>query len=1081
MFKKILFIFLFFIANSAYPQLPDFTLSVVPTAETCTGNGSLSMGTTGTTSGSEVVYRLYLSPDFTNAIAETTGNLFGSLPSGNYKVIATQTLAGQSNTQQQDVEIQDLVVGLDFELSHSVATDCAVTATMTVNVLSGSASFFEIISGPVTVPMQTSNVFTGLTSGTYVIRVFDNCQNALSKTYTMILPTNNLVIGTASLPDVYTSCNSVEVTTSVNSNSEAGIVYPLVVTYTVYPPDGSPAQISVENLATGPSDSFDLTKTISLFGDLAFIIDVAISDVCGNVFHIESEIDPNPILKLIPNEAPCGNFYLTLGIKGFMPPFNINLTGPTGFIPNNFNVNYPGPFTEKLNDFGDEENPVPFGTYNVSIVDACGRTGVLEFLLEEEPLEPIASGGNNGCGAVLGYIRIRIPEDRFVVSAMITAAPTAYTPNLPSDVSSSINTQGILFIQNLPVGDYVLTVIDDCGDVYTVEVEVPEFVQLGLLATVKPNCDPGMGSVKISKQNGALTAMTMIAAPLSYVQTLPYDVSSNINTSGIFYMSDLPAGTYTFQGIDACGFVLEISVNVLGYVSTLNGYTLNRNCGSFDLGIFDADTTVTGQTYWFQKFFPATNTWGNPYTGAAYTEGQVPNETDSFELTNFETVFNIFLTGDFRVIKVFQSYNNGGANRDCLDIFASFNVSSKLIIAGAYSLDCEGSSVASDVVIDVIGVGPYHYTIQSPFVFDNGDSNVFSGLALGVYTLKVEDACGNIENIEIEVGNLLPLARASQPKSMLVCREGTQTVGVFLLTDQDIPILGNQDPDYYNVTYHVSQDDADTGNNPLIDAYTNISNPQTIYARVEHKTIDLCYATTSFDLYVGNNPVLSPAGIASICEGKTITLTADPGFGSYEWSTGATTQSIVVGEPGVYNVIVKNVYGDYSCDATKDFTVVGSGIATFQDIDTSDWTANNNSVVVWVSGLGNYEYSLDNVNFQDENVFTNLIPGKYSVYVRDKNGCGTISDEFVLLNYPNFFTPNGDGYNDTWYIKLASYEPELKVNIFDRYGKFIIQILAPGPGWDGLYNGQQLPSTDYWFEAIRADGAVYKGHFSLKR
>lgn len=1082
MFKNSLFIFLLFITNLGYSQLSDFNLNVIPTHETCTGNGSLAMQVSGTTSGAEIVYRLYLAPDFTNAIAETTLNLFGSLPSGDYRVVATQTLGGLSNTHQQDVVIQDLVVDLDFQLSHSVVTNCDVTGTITVGVLSGNATFFEIISGPIIVPQQTSNVFSGLTSGTYVVRVYDDCGDALSKTYTMLLSTNNLEISPSVLPAIYDVCDSATITTNINSISGAAIVYPLEVTFTINPPDGSPAQIIIINYATGPPVTFDISQVIPLFGNLPFMMSVSISDVCGNVFQTETQINPNPITKITPKPAPpCGMSFLTLAIKGFMPPYNVNFTTfPDGFVPNDFNADYPGPFNESPIDFGDEENPVPFGNYIVTVQDACGRTSVVEFLLEDVPLEPLASSANNGCASVLGMVRIQIPEDRLIVSVIIIAAPDAYVPDLPSNVSSFIDAEGIFFMQNLPVGDYIFTVIDDCGDEYTIEVNVPEFEETGLYVIVKPNCDPGTGSVRISSSNGAMSTMMMTAAPLTYMQNLPYDVSFNLNASGVFFMSDLPAGNYTFQTIDGCGFNVETSVEIMGYES-MAGYNLNRHCGAFDLEIFDEDLLVTGQSYWFQKFYPTTNTWGHPYTGAAYTEGEVPDSTNAFELINFETVYNIFLTGDFRVIKAFQSFNNGGSNTNCLDIFASFNISSKLIISGAYSLDCAGGSGISDVVLDVIGVASYNFSIVEPFVFDNGDNNVFSGLSPGVYLIKVEDACGNIENIEVEVGNLLPLARANEPQSMLVCRNDGVEFGVFILTDQDIQILGNQDPNIYDVTYHISQADANTGDNPLSNAYTNVTNPQTIYVRVAHKTIDLCYATTSFNIFIGNNPVLSPEETFFICQGNAKILIADPGFTGYEWSTGETTQSIVVSEPGIYNVIVKNVYDDFSCDATKNFTVIGSGIATFQNIDTSDWTSSSNTISVFVSGIGDYEYSLDNINFQDSNVFTDLIPGTYTVYVRDKKGCGTIMDEFVLLNYPNFFTPNGDGYNDTWHIKLASFEPELKINIFDRYGKFLTQLKGQGPGWDGKFNGKQLPSTDYWFVANRADGKTYKGHFALKR
>jgi gliding motility-associated-like protein len=82
--------------------------------------------------------------------------------------------------------------------------------------------------------------------------------------------------------------------------------------------------------------------------------------------------------------------------------------------------------------------------------------------------------------------------------------------------------------------------------------------------------------------------------------------------------------------------------------------------------------------------------------------------------------------------------------------------------------------------------------------------------------------------------------------------------------------------------------------------------------------------------------------------------------------------------------------------------------------------------------------------------------------------------------YPKFFTPNGDGFNDTWKIKFSDVEEDLTVKIFDRYGKLIVE-LKNNSAWNGTFNGQELPATDYWFVVTRSNGKEYRGHFSLKR
>ncbi len=87
-----------------------------------------------------------------------------------------------------------------------------------------------------------------------------------------------------------------------------------------------------------------------------------------------------------------------------------------------------------------------------------------------------------------------------------------------------------------------------------------------------------------------------------------------------------------------------------------------------------------------------------------------------------------------------------------------------------------------------------------------------------------------------------------------------------------------------------------------------------------------------------------------------------------------------------------------------------------------------------------------------------------------------------VLDYPIFFTPNGDGYNDQWFIKNLDIDyPNAELYIFNRYGKLLKQLSASGNGWDGQIGNNQLPSDDYWFVLKLENGRTIKGHFALKR
>ena len=135
--------------------------------------------------------------------------------------------------------------------------------------------------------------------------------------------------------------------------------------------------------------------------------------------------------------------------------------------------------------------------------------------------------------------------------------------------------------------------------------------------------------------------------------------------------------------------------------------------------------------------------------------------------------------------------------------------------------------------------------------------------------------------------------------------------------------------------------------------------------------------------------------------------------------------------------------------------------------------------------MGTYVFSLDGGPFQDSGVFNNVSPGAHVVIIQDVNGCGTVSVEVGVVDYPQFITPNNDGYHDTWnIIGIAQADPMARIYIFDRYGKLLKQISPLGEGWDGTYQGQPLPSSDYWFRVEYTEegrSKEFTGHFTLKR
>ncbi|MEM9680773.1 MAG: T9SS type B sorting domain-containing protein, partial [Bacteroidota bacterium] len=150
--------------------------------------------------------------------------------------------------------------------------------------------------------------------------------------------------------------------------------------------------------------------------------------------------------------------------------------------------------------------------------------------------------------------------------------------------------------------------------------------------------------------------------------------------------------------------------------------------------------------------------------------------------------------------------------------------------------------------------------------------------------------------------------------------------------------------------------------------------------------------------------------------------------------------------------------------------------------------SDNQTVVATVTGgTGVYEYQLDGGLWLEENTFSGVTGcEEHIIRARETSGCSNIaSGTFRILEYPKFFTPNGDTFNDIWNIDCLRDQVGAKVTIFDRYGKILTVIDPSRFGWDGTYNDARMPSNDYWFKAEYFDengsSRVFTSHFALKR
>ncbi|MBF6641116.1 T9SS type B sorting domain-containing protein [Flavobacterium sp. J49] len=342
--------------------------------------------------------------------------------------------------------------------------------------------------------------------------------------------------------------------------------------------------------------------------------------------------------------------------------------------------------------------------------------------------------------------------------------------------------------------------------------------------------------------------------------------------------------------------------------------------------------------------------------------------------------------------------------------------------------------------------------------------------------------------IDTPIANSVPTALRS------VCDMDGNNDGItsFNLTTLSATILGTQTSAEFTIAYYATMSDALNQSNAITS--TTLA---TVYVRVSNTLTSSCFDIKPISIVVNTLPEPTPVDGIICFDSETQTLlnayTIHSGLSSathsFIWTNEAgttvgTASNYTAVLPGIYTLIAtKTATGCSSEPVNVTVNPSEPAVVTYTvEEDFSD----SQSIIVTATGQGNnFEYQLDNGPFQDSPVFNNVSSGMHLITVRDRNGCGSTTIQAVVINYPKYFTPNGDGYNDTWNITNLSNQPSANIIIYDRYGKIIKQIRPNGNGWDGTYNGNMMPSDDYWFSVSYTDenqvSQEFRAHFAMKR
>lgn len=321
----------------------------------------------------------------------------------------------------------------------------------------------------------------------------------------------------------------------------------------------------------------------------------------------------------------------------------------------------------------------------------------------------------------------------------------------------------------------------------------------------------------------------------------------------------------------------------------------------------------------------------------------------------------------------------------------------------------------------------------------------------------------------------------NQPDNLFACDQGSGYAEFDTSTIEE-QIIGTQ----VGLTIEYYDSNNNSLPSPLTVLFQNTEPfSQTINVRVEYAINPICYSETSFNLIVNELPKINLEEKYFICNLEpSISLNVNSGFNSYNWffedgTSISNAYNAEITKEGSYTLTVNQIENNLTCQNSFTFSLVRSELPEIQRVNYGE--LGNNFIEIIASGDGDFEYSIDGINYQDNNYFSDIQGGTYNVYVRDKERCGEDSKEVTIIDYPKFFTPNNDGHNDFWQIKGINKFPNSEISIFDRYGKLLTQLSSNDVGWDGNYNGKRMLSNDYWFNANLGNGTNFSGHFSLKR
>ncbi|OCB75445.1 T9SS type B sorting domain-containing protein [Flavobacterium crassostreae] len=1057
---------------------------------------------------------------------------FNNLEAGTYTVTATSgrkcaATVSVSVLQPELIEITNLVT---VPFACNIGTNGAKYATITVNTViggSGNYTIYEFIKNGTTVVQRgSSNVFTeaNYAGGTYTVNVYDdkNCKGTYPSGIT-IAPYQALDKIKVAVTTAVTCTNLESVTATAVDNTGATITG---ITYTLADATGTPLQTNnsgiFTNLGVGnyaitalnpttlcsiqaihyvnEPNTFELkaikTSDVQCVGSnegavTVNLIDTQInpSDDAGAFSYVVS--GPTPSSGSTTTAGPLNLTGLTAGIYTVSATL---LNSPFCSVSTIFTIDQP----IKVLSVAETHTSITCITANnngsIQANATGGWPGGYEYQLLFNGSEKVAySATYKFTDLIAGNYVVNVKDKKGCIASvpvvLVNPQPIATTVSLNTNLLDCFDdTSGILTVGAVTggSGNYTYTLSGTLTDGTTI-TKGPQigkvFTDLkggSYLVTVTDDwtCSATSNTVLLNEPS-RVKATLIVQTPESCLVAPQVRLTASGGTAPYYYSADgvnysvsfansvvitLPTtavkAQYQYYVKDSKGCKSSISNSIdFAPIPTLNFVSLNKvdiKCK----GSVTGSITAVAQGGLGSYLYSLLNSAGNPIV-------PTPMQISAGNFVNLAA-------GNYTV-KV--------TSADCdysVPIAIAEPLLSLVSSATKQDITCNGLRNGKIEVVASGGTGQIKYAI-SPNLNQFFDSGIFNNLKADTYQVLVQDAQGCYLTYDFEI---------KQPPILYGSLITSSVVPEICSGDNDaafnIEIAGGVAP------YSVSLDDyygvyTQGAIGQTIFNFMNISGgAHTVYIK------DASGCTSEIDVATPQPVVIN--GIATVrydcvnnTQANTITVTYDAsnnpadldfdldGLGNYQTSN--IFENVA---PGPHTITVRHTNG--CIKTTPEFKVVQVDPLALVVVDGDL----NQIKATTTGGAGNYTYSFDGGAFSSNATFVLYQSGIHTVEVRDKNGCtATLSRQFEVVDVciPNYFTPNGDGYLDTWAPGCTNNYPDLSFSIFDRYGRLIAKYKL-GQKWDGKYNGEELPSGDYWYTLKlnnNKDDREFVGHFTLYR